>query len=67
MALEAGQTILGFMRRSIEVKYGVSPSSAAVPTTTTATGQEVRGGDIPMCVAEEGDDMSDDDDDQVVI
>ena len=47
---------MAFVRKSIEAKYGVENSPVAPTTTRNAGGKEVK-----MCVAEEGDDMSDDD------
>ncbi|GAA5883079.1 hypothetical protein JCM16303_006080 [Sporobolomyces ruberrimus] len=62
VALEATRTIFGFMRKSIEAKYGVETSSTSPATTTTPTTEGSGKGDkgeIKMCVAEEGREMSD--------
>lgn len=47
------------MRKSIEAKYGVETSSAASTTTTTGGSGKEGKGEIKMCVAEEGREMSD--------
>ncbi|GAA5939130.1 exosome complex component RRP46 [Sporobolomyces koalae] len=54
VAINATQTILGFMRRSIETKYGVEPSSSTPENSSR---------EIKMCVAEEGREISPDDED----
>jgi hypothetical protein len=64
LGIEATRTILGFVRKSVEAKYGVTTSTAAASTTTTSARE------VKMCVAEEGRDMSDfeeEDTDEVMI
>ncbi|GAA5948444.1 hypothetical protein JCM3765_001422 [Sporobolomyces pararoseus] len=74
LGLKACSTILGFVRKSIEAKYGLDPSnstSALSSTSTTTRTTRDTNKEIKMCVAEDGDEMSDlepqDDDDQVMI
>lgn len=70
LSLKASQTILGFVRKSVEAKYGVQ-SQSHPPTPKDGGG----GKEIKMCVAEDGREMSDpeeeddddDDEDQVMI
>ncbi|GAA5820020.1 hypothetical protein JCM11491_000892 [Sporobolomyces phaffii] len=63
LGLNATATILGFVRKSVEAKYGVTDPRPSPTTTATRTS----GNEVKMCVAEEGRDMSDDDDDDEVM
>jgi exosome complex component RRP46 len=63
LSLKASQTILGFVRKSVEAKYGVQ-SQSHPPTPKDGGGG---GKEIKMCVAEDGREMSDPEEDQAMI
>ncbi|GAA5912071.1 exosome non-catalytic core subunit RRP46 [Sporobolomyces salmoneus] len=69
LAVKATATVLGFVRKSVEAKYGIDPSASSTSTTEVEE-KKGAGGEIKMCVAEEGREMSDpeeDDEDEVMI